>query len=178
MPWGVVALVFLAVSCSGGPTVGGPLDQGYEPGELCTPVGPDHTVTVGIDVLVNSGPEDVVIEGVTLDTSDPNISMIDAVLVPIRGGDLVGIHPGFPPDPENLPPGIDWSEAVQATGGHIGPTSANEISNLVVGLALASGFESASATGIEVIYAVGDRTYKYTTPTEIEVMSGPCTVQP
>lgn len=169
-----VLSIALFGSCSSGPNSGGPLNQDYPPGEICTPVGADGRATIGHDVLVNSGSREVVILEVrALLPSD--LLLLDAYLVPVHG-DLVGIRSMFPPNPEDLLAiGITWSDAIEAVGATIPPDSGDGVVwNLVVGVELDEDARFGTTSGFEIDYKVDDRRYRYITPTSLEIRPDTC----
>jgi hypothetical protein len=169
----MIVILFISVGCTD-LQEGGPLDQGYADGRLCTPVGADGRVTVGLDVLVNSGPDDLVLREVALAEPEPGMELIEALIVPVEK-DLVGVVTGFPPEPEELSAEIQWSDAVPAVGARI-PASgeSGQMANLVVGLALQATTQSATTSGLNVRYKTPDGEFLYTTPNAIEIRQSAC----
>ena len=156
-------------SCSAG---GGPLDHDYSASEVCVRTDASGTATIGIDALVNPGPENVEIQSVSL-KGGSSLTMLQAVVVP-AGSNLVGVLSGFPPDPATLDQGIRWVEASDAAGAVIPPDTDTAAWNLVVGLQLDDDSQSGTTDGFEVVYDYGGRTYTYVTPSTVELVRESC----
>jgi len=152
----------------------GPLDQSSGPGEVCVPAGQDRVVTIGIDVLRNSGQAPALIEGIALAEPSAGLTIVGAVVVPV-GFELVGVREGFPPAVTDLDHGVIWEQRVEVSKAEIPPeTISGSVWNLVVGVGLTDGVESGHAAGFRLFYAVGNRSYQYVTAQEIELRSGTC----
>lgn len=162
LPYLVAALATLPAACAGGPaSEGGPLARDEARGTLCVPVDPESAMTMGQDILVNSGESDLTITDVALEEAE-GVSLVEAFVTPLDERTTVGVMSGFPP--EGLPDESQraWARrepAEQAT------VPARATRGLVAGLRLDGSRGSAKAFIIE--YRVGDREYRYRTPNEM-----------
>jgi hypothetical protein len=142
--------------------------------ELCTPGDGDGKATIGIDVLVNGGDDVAVISSVELPESAVDIQLVDAYVVPVHFN-LVGVRSGFPPDPAELDPTIEWDQKLPAAGAGIPPGETRDPAwNLVLGLQISPSADRGMTGGVEVTYSEGGRQYIYVVPTSMEVRRGTC----
>jgi hypothetical protein len=160
------------VACSG--ITSGPFDQGNDSGTLCAPVASDGSITVGIETLVNSSNEPVVIDSLRM-VEPSGMSIIESRIVTFPGGQdrgatLVGVVSGYPPEETE-----DWSRSVPAAGAEIPPAEmTNDVFNLVLGLLMGPDVDKATASAIEVAYTVGEATHGYRTTNSIELVRDSC----
>lgn len=162
----------LVAACSG--VTSGPLDQGNDSGSLCAPVASDGSVTVGLETLVNSANEPVMISSVRMVESS-GMSIIESRIVTFPEGwnrrpALVGVVSGYPPEDTE-----EWSSAVPAADSKIPPAgTTNDLFNLVLGLQMDSDTDRATALAIEVEYTAGRDTHTYRTTNSIELVRDSC----
>lgn len=162
----------LMVACSGTPSE--PLDQNNDSGELCAPVAPDGSITIGIETLVNSADEPVLIDSVRM-VEPSGMSIIESRIVtfpvgPDGGGTLVGVVSGYPPEETE-----EWSHSVPAAGAEIPPSDmTNDVFNLVLGLLMGPDVDKATASAIDVTYSVGEASHEYRTTNSIELVRDSC----
>jgi len=169
----VVLGMSLVAGCSASAS-GGPLDQGNDSGALCAPVASDGSITVGIETLVNSARESAVIDSVGLADAS-RLSIIESRVVVFEGArdtgsSLIGVRSGYPPHDRK-----EWTQSLLASGFEIPPEAVtNDVFNLVLGLRMDADADRATASAIEVRYAVGRARYTYFTTNSIELLRGPC----
>jgi hypothetical protein len=162
----------LVVACSG--ITSGPLDQGNDSGALCGPVASDGSITVGIETLVNSANEPVVIDSVHM-VESRGMSIIDSRIVTFPdgrdgGATLVGVVSGYPPEETE-----EWSRSVPAVSAEIPPADmTSDVFNLVLGLQIDPGSDKATASAIDVAYTVEGATHTYRTTDSIELVRDSC----
>jgi hypothetical protein len=127
-----------------------------------------------LDVLDDSGRDDVLITEVGLVHPDAGLTLIEASVV-VAGSDLVGVRAGYPPAVAALPAGVQWEDAQLAPRALVAPHAATpEAFNLVVGLELGESVTMAKTNGFEVKYESGGRDYVYVTPNSVELNEEGC----
>ena len=132
------------------------------------------TFTFGLETLVNSGREPVVIDSVHL--VDPSgMSIIEARIVTFpdgwnRGATLIGSAPGYPPEEREA-----WLRSVPAVEAEISPGGkTGDVFNLVVGLQMDADIERATAAGVEVRYTYDRSQRIYHTTNSLELARDSC----
>ena len=152
-------------ACSAHSTVGsqGPLNAGVnDRGTVCIPASANATVTMGGEVLRNTGHTEVIIDRVSL--ADPHgLVLVESVVLAIAGN-TVGYEATYPPPADALArPGVNWSGRKPAVGATVAPGPAPGTTNLVTGIRLTDGGEP-STSGIVIDYHVkGGHSYRLTT---------------
>ncbi len=144
----VLAAMPLAGCGGGNPVTTGPFGNGgNQVIRLCGPLKLGGVFTAGsIAVFRNAGPS-AVIDKVSLNRLR-GLELLADYVVPITGSEGYGNLIGYPP--EDLSPGVHWSQRQQADGAHIAPSHGHDYLDLVfvVKLMHAPG----SADGVDVYY--------------------------
>jgi hypothetical protein len=86
---------------------GGPLGPQDNPGTACLPGRPGHGNTDGLESYINSGPDSVIIDRVSL-AAPRDLRLAGAYIVP--GRYAVGTWGTFPPPAGQLPKGVEWAK--------------------------------------------------------------------
>ncbi len=144
----VLAAMSLAGCGGGNPVSAGPFGNGGDQvSRLCGPLKPGGAFTAGsIASFTNSGPA-AVIDKVTL-THLRGLQLLAGYAVPITGNDGYGNLTGYPP--EDLSPGVRWSQRQRADGAHIPPSHGNAYVDLVLVVKLVHA--PGSTDGVSVYY--------------------------
>ena len=153
-----VEVVSLTAGCSGPaerPAESGPLGQAGEPGRVCTPVDDTGRITDGKLFLRNSGPDAVVLPGVSL-VGSTGLSIDSGVVAPIVNNTLVGLRPGYVAARGAQP--INGAKLV-----------GDEELNLVLQLRLTSMTARGRADGVQVEYSSGGHTYRWLSPIAVDL---------
>jgi hypothetical protein len=147
---GVVALAALT-ACGGGGD--GPLFQSTARMRVCTPSSPGGDLTVGDDILRNLGGHDVVLDAIRL-VEPVGIEIVEARLLEIGGGPLVGVFSSPPP---SIVGRQEWERGSVLAEATVGP---GETMNLVLWLRR-DGSERAGFRTVEVTYRSAGRSHRW-----------------
>jgi len=178
---GTLIVVILLSDCSTGyrsVAFDGPLKTLGGPVRLCVTSDRSRAVTVGSDVLSNSGSQPLIIDSLHL-RAGKDLTLAGAFLVPIEGKTLLGDGFTFPPVAGQVQgDGVRWDLRVNPVGATLrpGPQYATPGKpapmNLVIGLVsgLASG---GAATGVEIDYHIADQKFVATSGFALTVRNQP-----
>jgi hypothetical protein len=123
-------------------------------------------MTDGMTVLENHGKGTAIIERVSF-YGDRHLQFVQAVVVSIENGPLVGVVDGWPPAPADVM-GVGWDKRVAAVGARIPPAEGSD-RNLVLGMRPTA--HTATAAGVQVLYRENGQQYELRTNTEVELLA-------
>lgn len=157
----------------GGGPLGVPRASG-DSGELCVSVDESRRITIGYEVLDNAGSTTVAILDARLSDPTTGLTLLEARVVAIDvvsgGGDLVGVVE-FPAPRSS---GQEWSEVIGSGDVWVPARSSERVWNLVVGLELQPGTSAGHASGLTLMYGIGDAIFVWESSNTIEVRDSWC----
>jgi hypothetical protein len=156
---------------SGGVIIGGPVGPPTNSTGECVPGPPGALQTDGFDILKNQGSQVAVIERLSL-RSPHGLRLAGAFLVPLSGGDAVGVWHGFPPPARQVVrdlSGIEWARRESPRDARLLP---GHRVNAVLGVQ-ATSRKPGSAAGLAVHYRVGSQQYLFLTQSQIVIRTAP-----
>jgi hypothetical protein len=144
----VLATMSLAGCGEGNPDTNGPFGNGgSQIARLCGPLKLGGVFTAGsIASFTNAGPA-AIIDKVSL-TNLHGLRILARYAVPITGNEGYGNITGYPP--EDLSPGVHWSQRQPAVGAHIPPSHRHAFVDLVLVVRLVHA--PGGTDGVDVYY--------------------------